>query len=256
MASASLFGLIIGLNMNLKDFKEDTQKWQDGAPIKYHGAIFWVKRYNSPESNKFLANLRKKLHNPYENLSKEEIAEREQEVLGRWLCEFAVTKWRGVFDENEKELVCDKRNKYDLFCNPSYYYSVNEYLILRSMDFDNYLYTRIDEDIAAIKKRVEFDVEYPSDELKLSYLKRCNKAGVDPEIPKLNELQNDILSAFYSCDRERTNDEYIKQSDAKQFTDIIPLDDDISWRAIKSLDAHLIQLRAEKHARKKDSSKG
>jgi hypothetical protein len=238
--------------MNLRDYKEDTEKWMNGAPVKFGGAIFWIRRYSTPESNKALAAIRKRKTNPYETLTKEEIAEREQEVLAVWLVEFCVTKWRGVFDENDNELPFNKKNAAELFLNPSYYHSINQELILKSMEFDSFLFDNINKDIGEIKKRVAFDVNYPTEKEKIAYLKMCQKAGADPEVPMLNDLQTEILNAFYACDRERANDEYIKQEQAKRFTDTIALDEDISWRAIKELDSHIIQLRAEKHARKND----
>lgn len=243
--------------MNLSDFKEDTSKWLKGAPIKYAGAIFWVRRYSEPESNKFLAELRRKYYNPFENLTQEQRAEREQEILARWLAEFAVTKWVGVYDEENKELEHNKKNAFDLFCNPAYYHSINEHLILRSMEFGNYLYDNADSMIKNIKTHIEFDIFYPTIEDKQRYLRAVEKGLIhgDFKLAELNELEHELKGALYKADRERNETNYLKESQLREFTQYIGMDEDVSLRILKACDEFLLAKRIEKQKNDRESNK-
>lgn len=163
--------------MKLSAYREDSDKQAKGVPIYIGDAVFYCRRWGTPESQSFIKDLRKKLFGP---LHKDQQGD-ENKLIAEWLIEYGITGWDGVLEETAteeqeyqwyeffhkfksmfgrqkidkpsvKELTYSKAAARNIFSNPEYYLSLNSLLLSGSMNFENYLYDDADEDLEAIKK--------------------------------------------------------------------------------------------------------
>lgn len=234
--------------MNLQDYQEDENRQNNGVRVKIDDAVFTIKRFGTKESDVFMANLRKKKYNPYAVISDGEKQHLENEVFGEWLAKYAVTDWDGVYGD-EEELPYSKAAAWDIFTNPEYFLSLNNALISRAVDVRNFLHVNADEDIDAIKPRIKFDVDHPSAEEKQIFINHHIKAGAPIPNVELNELQSELLSAFYRADRNRDKDCVLKDKQITEQVRGVALDQDIAVSIIQHLDSYLLECRNEKMKR-------
>lgn len=131
--------------MNISNYEEDKVKQENGAPCYIDDGSFNVKRFNTPESNIEIEEIKKKEY----GFAPKEID--HNKVIAIWLTEHGVTGWSGVFDD-EKELEYSKQTARQIFLNPAYFLSLNLHLLQHASDYNNYLHDAIEEDIKVIKK--------------------------------------------------------------------------------------------------------
>lgn len=163
--------------MKLSAYREDSNKQSAGVPIYAGDAVFYMRRWGTPESQTFLKELRKKLFGP---LHKDQVGD-ENKLIAEWLVEYGCVGWDGVLSETAsedeeyqwyeffhkfrhyfgkkelekpavKELKYSKENARSVFLNPEYFLSLNSLLMQGAMNFENYLYDDASEDLDAIKK--------------------------------------------------------------------------------------------------------
>lgn len=163
--------------MKLSAYREDSKKQSAGIPIFAGDAVFYMRRWGTPESQQILKDLRKSLFGP---LHKDQIGD-ENKLIAEWLIEYGCVNWEGVLSEDStedeefewyeffhkfrnlfgkkqlekpklKEVVYSKANARLVFSNPEYYLSLNTLLLQGAMNFENYLYDDASEDLDAIKK--------------------------------------------------------------------------------------------------------
>tara|TARA_R110000822_G_C15113801_1_gene473244 strand:- start:276 stop:674 length:399 start_codon:yes stop_codon:yes gene_type:complete len=131
--------------MNISIYEEDLEKHEKGSPLHIEDGCFNVKRFNTSESTIEIDSIKKREYG---------FAPKDMDynkVIAIWLCEYGVTGWDGVFDD-EKELKYSKQTARQIFMNPAYYLSLNSLLLQHACDYNNYLHDEIEEDVTAIKK--------------------------------------------------------------------------------------------------------
>jgi hypothetical protein len=131
--------------MNISNYEEDKGKQEKGSPCHIEEGYFDVKRFNTPASNIEIELIKKKEY----GFAPKDID--HNKVIAIWLCEYGVTGWGGVFDD-EKELDYSPQAARQIFLNPAYFLSLNLLLLQHASDYNNYLHDAIEEDITAIKK--------------------------------------------------------------------------------------------------------
>lgn len=131
--------------MNISNYEEDLMKCESGSPCHIDDGSFDVKRFNTPSSNIEIEDIKKREY----GFAPKDI--NHNKVIAIWLCEYGVTGWDGVFDD-EKELPYSKQTARQIFLNPAYYLSLNLLLLQHASDYNNYLHDAIEEDVIAIKK--------------------------------------------------------------------------------------------------------
>lgn len=153
--------------MLLSQFKEDSEKQQNGTPIYIGDATFFGRRFGTPESKKVLKELRDKLFGPLHKWTEQD----DDILLGHWLTEYGIVNWLNVEFESEvslwqKFLRFVKRDKSkkieilpyskkaakEIFLDEEYFLSLNNLLIRDLNNFENFLYDAAEEDIEALKK--------------------------------------------------------------------------------------------------------
>lgn len=134
--------------MNLSEYREDLKKHETGAPVYIGDAVYYVRRFGTPESNKFLKELKLSLWGPFANHAEQE----GNEVLGYWLAEYGVTGWENVFDVGDKPVIYSKMAALSVFANKEFWTSLNEKLINGALNFENFLHDQAEEDTEALKK--------------------------------------------------------------------------------------------------------
>ena len=163
--------------MKLSAYREDSSKQSVGVPIFAGDAVFYMRRWGTPESQTFLKELRKSLFGP---LHKDQQGD-ENKLIAEWLVGYGCVGWDGVLSEDiseddefkwyeffhtfrsyfgkktlekpkVKEVVYSKEAARSVFLNPEYYLSLNTMLLQGAMNFENYLYDDANEDLDAIKK--------------------------------------------------------------------------------------------------------
>jgi hypothetical protein len=163
--------------MKLSAYREDSKKQSAGIPIFAGDAVFYMRRWGTPESQQILKDLRKSLFGP---LHKDQVGD-ENKLIAEWLIEYGCVGWDGVLSEDStedeeykwyeffhnfksffgkkqlekpsvKEVVYSKQAARSVFSNPEYYLSLNTLLLQGAMNFENYLYDDASGDLDAIKK--------------------------------------------------------------------------------------------------------
>lgn len=132
--------------MRLSDYKEDQAKQEGGSPFYLGDGCFYVRRFGTAKTNKQIEDIKR---NEYGFAPKNIDGSL---VLAIWLCEYGVTGWDGVLDEEDNELKYSKSNARKIFMNPSYFGSLNPLLINHASDYASYLHDEIEADIEEIKK--------------------------------------------------------------------------------------------------------
>ena len=131
--------------MNISNYTEDKSKQEKGAPCYIEDGYFDVKRFNTPESNIEIEDIKKKEYG---------FAPKDMDhnkIIAIWLCEYGVTGWDGVLD-GDKPLKYSKATARKVFLNPAVFLSLNLVLLQHASDYNNYLHDAIEEDVQAIKK--------------------------------------------------------------------------------------------------------
>lgn len=164
--------------MLLSAFRENLIKQSEGVPIFVGDAIFYIRRWGTPESQDFVKELRKKLFGPIH----QDATGDEYLLIGHWLAEYGCVGWQGVLKETASEdvqfewyeifekfrhaflkkenvdypktehLPYSKSAARNIFTNPEYFASLNNILLSSAMNFENYLYDDAVKDLEAIKK--------------------------------------------------------------------------------------------------------
>lgn len=132
--------------MRLLDYKEDLEKNESGSPFYLGDGCFYIKRFGTDDSSKQIDEIRLELY----GFAPKKI--NENEVIAHWICEYGVTGWSGILDEDENELSYSKRNARKIFLNPSYYNGLNSLILSHAVNYKNYLYDEVTKDIESIKK--------------------------------------------------------------------------------------------------------
>lgn len=133
--------------MLLSDYKEDLSKQESGSYCYLGDGHFLVKRFGTSQSTKELEEIKRELY----GFSVKETD--TNKVIATWLCEYGVTGWEGVLDEDENELKYSKQNARRIFLNPSYFNGLNSLLINHANMYTNYLYDEMTEDVDNVKKK-------------------------------------------------------------------------------------------------------
>lgn len=134
--------------MNLSAYREDACKQMDGAPVYIDDAIFYVRRWGTPESNAVKRRLERELWGPFH---KNEDGD-EAELLAHWLVEYGVTRWEGVSDVNGKELPYSQDTARGVLLNVEYRLSLNQRIFVSAINYETYLHDQAGEDLEALKK--------------------------------------------------------------------------------------------------------
>ena len=134
--------------MQLSEYREDLTLHEKGAPISVGDAIFYIRRIGTPESNKFLKELRLSIFGPFCRHDDMD----HNELFAHWLTEYGCTGWDGVQDESGADLPYSQQAARKVFLNPEYYLSLNTILTNAAATFENYLHEQLDQDIDALKK--------------------------------------------------------------------------------------------------------
>lgn len=134
--------------MDLSLFRESLEKQRDGAPIYVGDSTFYVKRLGTPESQKIIREIRRRLFSPFHKAQDGD----ENLVFAEWLSEYGVTDWENVTD-GDGEIKYSKPVARNIFTNPEYYQSLNLVLINAATNFENYLHEQAEEDLEELKKK-------------------------------------------------------------------------------------------------------
>lgn len=164
--------------MQLSAYRESKIKQLNGTPIFVGDAVFYVRRWGTPESQEILKELRKKLFGP---IHKDSFGD-DFILMAEWLIEYGCVNWEGVLEETAdestqynwheffnkfksyfskqnvpdypklKHLPYSKKAARNIFGNPEYFQSLNNIILTGAMNFENYLYDDASEDLEAIKK--------------------------------------------------------------------------------------------------------
>lgn len=133
--------------MNLIDYRESLEKQSSGTPIYVGDAVFFVRRWGTIESQKFLRDVKIALFGPMHKYSSID----DHIVMAEWLAEYAVTGWENLHDE-KGEVKFNRSNARKIFLNPEYYSSLNTILYSEASRFENYLHDLAIEDLEVAKK--------------------------------------------------------------------------------------------------------
>ena len=131
--------------MNISTYEEDINKQEKGSAFYIEDGHFDVKRFNTPQSNIEIEEIKKKEY----GFAPKTID--HNKVIAIWLCEYGVTGWDGIFDD-EKELSYSLATARQIFLNPAYFLSLNLVLLQHASDYNNYLHDEVDQDVEAVKK--------------------------------------------------------------------------------------------------------
>lgn len=134
--------------MDLCSFKECLSKQKDGAPIYVGDSVFYCRRWGTPESQKFLRELRKSLFGPFHKAQENDDAL----LFAEWLCGYGVTSWEDVTG-GESKIDYSEATARNIFLNPEYQLSLNTVLISGVMNFENYLHDEAESDFENLKKK-------------------------------------------------------------------------------------------------------
>lgn len=134
--------------MKLSDYREDLKLQQSGAPISVGDAEFYIKRIGTPESQKFIKELKLSLWGPFAKHDEQDY----NELLAHWLTEYGCTGWDNVCDESGKPLPYSVDTARKVFLNKEYWLSLNVILTNAANTFENYLHDQTEEDAEALKK--------------------------------------------------------------------------------------------------------
>ena len=134
--------------MDLNSFKECLTKQRDGSPIYVGDSVFYCRRWGTPESQKFVRDLRRSLFGPFHKAQDSD----DSWLCAEWLCGYGVTRWENVTD-GEKVIDFSESTARNIFLNPEYQLSLNSILIAAVMNFENYLYDEAEGDFEALKKK-------------------------------------------------------------------------------------------------------
>lgn len=133
--------------MILADYRESLEKHQSGTPIYVGDAVFYVRRWGTPEAQKLLKEIRLEIFGP---IHKHQPGD-DDLLMAHWLAEYGVTKWEGVCSE-EGEIKYSQQAARKVFLNPEYFASLNQLLYTEATKFENYLHDQAEEDAEAAKK--------------------------------------------------------------------------------------------------------
>ena len=132
--------------MRLSNYKEDMIKQEAGSPCYVGEGFFLVRRFGTDESNKQVENIKRDLYG---------FAPKDIDgdlVLAHWLCDYGVTGWDGVLDEDDEPLKYTAMNARLVFMNPAFFKSINAMLTSHASNYASYLYDEVVEDVENIKK--------------------------------------------------------------------------------------------------------
>lgn len=132
--------------MQLSSYQEDTSKQESGSHCYIGEGYFLVRRFGTDESNKQLESIKRGLY----GFAPKEID--SSLVLASWLCDYGITGWGGILDEEENELEFSVMNLRRVILNPSCYLSLNTLLINHASNYTSYLFDEVVEDVENIKK--------------------------------------------------------------------------------------------------------
>lgn len=138
--------------MNLGNYREDLKAQMQGTPCEIDGAVFNVRRANTPEYNKAFVEIKRALFGVWyseSSLTDDQVLE----ATGHLLAEYLVTGWYGLFDENGVEVKHSQKAARDIFTDPEFYQTINLLIVNHSSRYDNYLKKKLEEDIDSAKKQ-------------------------------------------------------------------------------------------------------
>ena len=134
--------------MRFSAFREDREKQLNGVAIPIGVATFFVRRWGTYESEKFLIDLRRELFGPFSDQQ-----EYFPEIIANWLAEYGVTGWDGVYDEDsDQPLKYSPQLARKIFLDPAYWLELNMQLFKEAQNYENYLEGIAREDSEDIKK--------------------------------------------------------------------------------------------------------
>ncbi len=134
--------------MRFSAFREDREKQLNGVAIPFGDATFFVRRWGTRESEIFLADLRRELFGPFNDLP-----EYAPEIIANWLAEYGVVGWEGVIDDDTgQELKYSKQVARKIFLDEAYWLELNAQVFAESQKYERYLEAIAKEDSEAIKK--------------------------------------------------------------------------------------------------------
>lgn len=134
--------------MDLSLFRESSEKQSGGTPVYIGDATFYLRRWGTPESQKFVRDLRKALWGPHHKSQDGD----ENVLIAEWLAGYGVVGWDNLREEGG-ELKYSAKVARQIFLDPEYHLSLNAELFMQAQRFENYLYEEAEDDTEALKKK-------------------------------------------------------------------------------------------------------
>lgn len=134
--------------MNISEFLEDPEKQSAGTPIYISDAVFYVRRWGTPESLRVRKKLKMLLFGPLHKHTDEDDAR----LLAHWLAEYGVADWENLFDVDSQPVTYSVENARNLFTQEELWLSLNQELFVEATKYENYLFDQVDESADEIKK--------------------------------------------------------------------------------------------------------
>ena len=134
--------------MLLSDYREDSNKQEQGSPCYLGDGCFYVKRVGSKQYHEEVDNIKKRIY----GFSPSRVD--QNEIIAHWLAEYGVTDWEGIMDGNEsnKPVEYSKQNARIIFLDKAYWQSLNLMLFNHGSDYNNYIEDAASEDVNQVKK--------------------------------------------------------------------------------------------------------
>lgn len=137
--------------MQLSAYREDTDKQKNGAAIPRGAAVFFVRRWGTIESERFLQKIKREVFGPFVPADEDYFPA----LLAHWLAEYGVSGWVGDFMDDYGKVMplpYDKISARRIFLDESYWLSLNADLFAACQNYENYLHDIAEEDAESIKK--------------------------------------------------------------------------------------------------------
>jgi hypothetical protein len=134
--------------MQFGAFRECPIKQRDGVAVPFGTATFFIRRWGTKESEKFLVKLKREIFGPFS-----EEPEHFPELVANWLANYGVVGWTGIYNDEGTELIpYSERMAREIFLDPAFWYDMNMKLFGLCQSYEHFLVDIAKEDGESIKK--------------------------------------------------------------------------------------------------------